>query len=82
MITSNIVLPQVFAQPNLHLSSSNLVTEAEVRKWPHLKDLPPHHAEIDDVALLIGQDCPEALMPLTTILGGKGEPYAVRTRLG
>ena len=72
----------MFARPNLHLSSSNLVTEAEVRKWPHLKDLPLHHAEIDDVALLIGQDCPEALMPLTTIPGGKGEPYAIRTRLG
>ena len=53
-----------------------------MRIWPHLKDLPLHHAEIDDVALLIGQDCPEALMPLTTIPGGKGEPYAVRTRLG
>ena len=72
----------MLARPNLHLSSSNLVTEAEVQKWPHLKDLPLHHAEIDDVALLIGQDCPEALMPLTMIPGGKGEPYAVRTRLG
>ena len=72
----------MFARPNLHLSSSNLVTEAEVWKWPHLKDLPLHHAEIDDVALLIVQDCPEALMPLTTIPGGKGEPYAVRTLLG
>ena len=80
--SDEITIPQVFARPNLRLSSSNLVTEAEVRKWPHLKDLPLHHAEIDDVALLIGQDCPEALMPLTTIPGGKGEPYAVRTWLG
>ena len=80
--SDEITIPQVFARPNLRLSSSNLVTEAEVWKWPHLKDLPLHHAEIDDVALLIGQDCPEALMPLTTIPGGKGEPYAVRTRLG
>ena len=77
-----LTIPQVFARPNLHLSSSNLVTEAEVQKWPHLKDLPLHHAEMDDVTLLIGQDCPEALMPLTTIPGGKGEPYAVMTRLG
>ena len=80
--SDEITIPQVFARPILRLSSSNLVTEAEVRKWPHLKDLPLHHAEIDDVALLIGQDCLEALMPLTTIPGGKGEPYAVRTRLG
>ena len=80
--SDELTIPQVFARPNLRLSSSNLVTEAEVQKWPHLKDLPLHHAEIDDVALLIGQDCPEALMPLTTIPGGKGEPYAVRTWLG
>ena len=76
-----LAIPQVFARPNLHLSSSNLVTEAEVQNWPHLKDLLLHHAEMDDVTLLIGQDCPEALMPLTTIPGGKGEPYAVMTRL-
>ena len=80
--SDELTIPQVFARPNLHLSSSNLVTEAEVQKWPHLKDFPLHHAEIDDVTLLIGQDCPEALMPLTTIPGGKGEPYAIRTRLG
>ena len=71
--SDELTIPQVFARPNLHLSSSNLVTEAEVQKWPHLKDLPLHHAEIDDVTLLIGQDWPEALMPLTTIPGGKGE---------
>ena len=80
--SDELTIPQVFARPNFHLSSSNLVTEAEVQKWPHLKDLPLHHAEIDDVALLIGQDCSEALMPLTTIPGGNGEPYAIRTRLG
>ena len=80
--SEELTIPQVYARPNLHLSSSNLVTEAEVQRWPHLKDLPLHHAEIDDVTLLIGQDSPEALMPITTIPGGKGEPYAVRTRLG
>ena len=80
--SDELTIPQVFARPNLRLSSSNLVTEAEVQKWPHLKDLPLHHAEIDDVTLLIRQDCPEALIPLTTVPGGKGEPYAVRTRLG
>ena len=51
--SDELTIPQVFTRPNLHLSSSNLVTEAEVQKWPHLKDLPLHHAEIDDVTLLI-----------------------------
>ena len=61
--SDELTIPQVFARPNLHLSSKNLVTEAEVQKWPDLKDLPLHYAEIDDITLLIGQDCPEALMP-------------------
>ena len=82
--SEELTIPQVYAQPNLHLSasSSNLVTEAEMQRRPHLKDLPLHHAEIDDVMLLLGHDSPEALMLITTIPGGKGEPYAVRTRLG
>ena len=42
--SDEITIPQVFARLNLRLSSSNLVTEAEVQKWPHLKDLPLHHA--------------------------------------
>ena len=80
--SEELTIPQVFARPHLRLSSSNLVTEADVQRWPHLKDLPLHHAEMDEVMLLIGQDCPEALIPLTTVPGKKGEPYAVRTRLG
>ena len=32
--------------------------------------------------LLMGQDYPDALVPLTTMPGRKGEPYAVKTRLG
>lgn len=34
------------------------------------------------VGLLIGYDCPEALVPRRVITGGKGEPYAVQTDLG
>ena len=32
--------------------------------------------------LLIGQDYPDALVPLATMPGAKGEPYAIKTRLG
>ena len=80
--SGEVALPHVYARPKLRLSSSNLITETEVQRWPHLRDLPLHHAEIEEVTLLIGQDCPEALMPLTVVPGGKGEPYAIRSRLG
>ena len=80
--SGEVAIPHVYARPKLRLSSSNLITETEVQRWPHLRDLPLHHAEIEEVTLLIGQDCPEALMPLTVVPGGKGEPYAIRSRLG
>ena len=78
----SVHLPQVYSKPDLHLNTDNLVTEEEVNLWPHLKDLPFHHASIEEVTLLIGQDCPDALVPLTTVPGGRGEPYAIRTCLG
>ena len=80
--SGEVAIPHVYARPKLRLSSSNLITETEVQRWPHLRDLPLHHAEIEEVTLLIGQDCPEALMPLTVVPGSKGEPYAIRSRLG
>ena len=64
-----VELPQVYSQTDLHLSPSNLVSQGEVEQWPHLRDLPLHHAEIEEVTLLMGQDCPEALIPLTTVSG-------------
>ena len=80
--SDSVHLSQVYSKPELHLNTDNLVTEEEVSMWPHLKDLPLHHASIEEVTLLIGQDCPDALVPLTTVPGGRGEPYAVRTCLG
>ena len=77
-----IELPQVYSRSDLHLSSDNLITRGEVERWPHLRDLPLRHAAIEDITLLIGQDCPEALIPLTTVPGARGEPYAIRTCLG
>ena len=50
--------------------------------WKHLKGLPIHKAVSSEVSLLIGMDCPDATAPLNVVLGKRGEPYAVRTRLG
>jgi hypothetical protein len=75
-------LPQVHSKGDLHLDQSHMVTEDEINQWPHLRGLKLRHASAENVTLLIGQDCPEALEPLNTLLGAAGEPYAVRTRLG
>ena len=49
--------------------------------YDHLRDLPVHKSP-PQVDILIGQDHHEALLPLETRRGGKGEPFAVRTLLG
>ena len=75
-------LGQVYTRDSLLIDLHNRVTMSEAIRWSHLKGLPLHHAPIDEVMLLIGQDYPDALVPLATVPGGKGEPYTVKTRLG
>ena len=75
-------LGQVYTRDSLPIDPRNRVTTNEAARWSHLKGLPLHHAPADEVMLLIGQDYPDALVPLATVPGGKGEPYAIKTRLG
>ncbi|CAH8641973.1 unnamed protein product [Schistosoma margrebowiei] len=51
-------------------------------KWPHLRDVPIDHLDSEEVLLLIGCDVPEAHWVLDQRLGGRKNPYAVKTLLG
>ena len=53
-------LGQVYAFDSLPIDPRNRVTMSEAARWSHLKGLPLHHAPIDEVMLLIGQDYPDA----------------------
>ena len=75
-------LGQVYTRDSLPIDPRNRITTNEAARWSHLKGLLLHHAPADEVMLLIGQDYPDALVPLATVPGGKGEPYAIKTRLG
>ena len=75
-------LGQVYTRDSLSIDPRNMVTADTMARWSHLKGLPLHHAPSDEVMLLIGQDYPDALIPLATVPRRKGEPYAVKTRLG
>ena len=75
-------LGQVYTRDSLPIDLRNKVTTNEAARWSHLKGLPLHHAPADEVMLLIGQDYPDVLVLLATVPGGKGEPYAIKTRLG
>ena len=75
-------LGQVYTRDSLPIDPRNMATTNETARWSHLKGLPLHHTPADEVMLLIGQDYPDALVPLATVSGSKGEPYAIKTCLG
>ena len=56
-----------------------------VQPWPHLNSIAHHLVPLKtdvDVTLLIGFNCPQAIMPREVITGKPNEPYAQRTDLG
>jgi hypothetical protein len=77
-----VSIPEVYTRADLNLGHNHVVTADECEQWPHLRGLDIHHVKAGTVALLIGQDCPEALVPRNMVVGAAGEPYAVRTCLG
>ena len=51
-------------------------------KWPHLTDLELTEVSVTRVALLLGGDVPELIVPLETQCGPKGSPVGVGSKLG
>jgi len=81
--SANVVhIPSAYTRQNLPISTHNAATYKDIKKWPHLNGSELYCAKADTVDLLIGQDCPEALMPLNIAKGEKNAPYAVETVLG
>jgi hypothetical protein len=81
---SAIQLPTVYSIEKFPSLTSCVASQADAERWSHLSniELPcgPHGPQ--DVTLLIGQDVPQALIPLEVREGKDFEPYAIRTRLG
>ena len=91
------VLGKVSSRKTVHLShvyaidsfpdfSDSVIPESEACAWEHLRDLNSHmtsaSSDCAEVTLLIGQNVPQALVPLEVRHGSETEPYAVRTVLG
>lgn len=50
-------IPEVAVRPILNIDLSGLSSCVEIQMWPHLKNLEIPELEVDQVHLLIGQDC-------------------------
>ena len=74
-------LPKVYTQKNIPVTKRNILTQLDLDKWPHLKEIKVK--EIDaDVELLIGVNAPKAMEPWKIINSRRDGPYAVKTLLG
>ena len=81
-VAEQMHLPEVYAVDTFPTLSGSIANSSDVSDYVHLRDLPIPTVEPKSVQLLIGQDNPDALIPLETRRGKVNEPYAVRTSLG
>ena len=74
---NSLLLTNVFVVRDIPVS----VSPIDLLAYPHLCDLPISQ-DVTHVNVLIGQDNCEALVPLHTKRGNRGDPFAVQTLFG
>ena len=72
----------VYTRSNLNISCANMARQEDVHRYEHLRDLDLPVTCCNQVSILIGQNVPQALMPLEIRAGTPGDIYAVKTVLG
>ncbi|CAB4012547.1 Hypothetical predicted protein [Paramuricea clavata] len=80
-----IQLPTSFSCIAIPARRQQIPCPEMAKKWPHLRDIASHliHPQNDiEVGLLIGSNCPQAIIPREVIPGQQNEPYAQRSDLG
>lgn len=78
-------LPRAFSCDDIPVKRSQIPRPEIAMKWNHLKNIAnkftPHLPDVE-IGLLIGANCPRAIVPRQVIPGRDNEPYAERTELG
>jgi hypothetical protein len=59
-----IDLPCVYTRQQLPINVDNKARLQDIQQWQHLHDIDLPEVDSEKVGLLLGQDCPEALMPI------------------
>ncbi|KAL6459770.1 hypothetical protein MHYP_G00315290 [Metynnis hypsauchen] len=79
-----ISLPVTYSREFIPANLSHIPTPKTARAWPHLEHLAEEIAPLIecDVGLLIGYNCPQALLPREVVPGKDNEPFAQKTDLG
>ena len=69
----SVNLPYVFSKPKLPVPVEHAPSHDDIARWPHLKSIDFPSVDIEEVTLLIGQDVPDALIPLEVRAGQRGK---------
>ena len=78
-------LPKAFSHAIIPAKRSHIPRPESALQWPHLKGIAPQIAPYQndvEIGILIGSDCPRAIMPREIIPGEDDSPYALRSDLG
>ena len=76
-----IKLPSTYTKEHMPVSSKHIPTDSDISCWSHLQDI--HLPQIDaEIGLLIGNNVPDAYIPLELRTGSSGSPFGARSRLG
>lgn len=79
-----ITLPVTYSRDFIPANKTHISTPQTAKAWPHLEHIAPEIAPLQtcDIGLLIGYNCPQALLPREVVSGKDGQPFAQRTDLG
>ena len=72
----------MYTRHKISLGLAGLVSDMDLKSWKHFKGIHIPEIECTEVHLIIGNDVPQALIPMEVRAGNAGEPYAVRTICG
>ena len=78
-------LPKAFSREIIPAKRSHIPRPESALQWPHLEkiaeQIAPYQKDVE-IGILIGSDCPRAIMPREIIPGEDESPYALRSDLG
>ena len=78
-------MPVAFSREVVSANRSQIPKPEVGREWEHLRSvadgLTPYHLDAE-ISILIGNNCPKAILPREIVASGDDEPYALRTALG
>ena len=82
--SKKITVPTVYTREFIPANRMHIPTPETAKAWPHLEHLAEHIAPQKEceIGLLIGYNCPQALMPRDVVCGMENQPFAQKTDLG